>query len=247
MKGTIWCLHGAVGMAADWRGLVVDGWAVKRVDLWRYLDCCEMSLTEFGKALNGEAEALGGRRVLLGYSMGGRLALHALLAGGGWEAGVIVSAHPGLLEESDRLLRRGDDSCWAARALTGDWSDFLEAWEAQGVLAGGDSGIGEDSGGMKMEGRLMLRQRREAVARSFMDWSLGQQQPLWGRLGELDCPLLWWVGERDEKFRALGERVKCECPEVKLCVAPGVGHRVPWELGKEFGEKLGEFLEPLDS
>jgi len=57
MKGTLWCLHGAVGMAADWRGLALPGWAVKRVDLWRFLDCCPMSMPEFRRALNREAAA----------------------------------------------------------------------------------------------------------------------------------------------------------------------------------------------
>ena len=49
MKGTIWCLHGAVGMAEDWKGFSVPGWAVKRIDLWRFLDCCPMSMAEFVK------------------------------------------------------------------------------------------------------------------------------------------------------------------------------------------------------
>jgi len=85
VTGEIWCLHGAVGMAADWRGLEWPGWGVRRVDLWRFLDCCPMPLEAFGAALNREAAAGAGPRVLLGYSMGGRLALHALLdeAGGG--------------------------------------------------------------------------------------------------------------------------------------------------------------------
>lgn len=232
MKGTIWCLHGAVGMAEDWKGFAVPGWAVKRVDLWRFLDCCPMALAEFAAALNEEAAAGEGRRVLLGYSMGGRLALHALLAGGPWDAGVIVSAHPGLENEQARVERMAADAAWAGRALTGDWRDFLRRWESQDVLAGAE-----------MEGRDGLDPRRQAVARSFMDWSLGVQLPLWGSLGEVKRPLLWVAGERDEKFKALAKRAVGLLPEAEGWIAESAGHRVPWEVPEAFAGKVGEFLE----
>lgn len=254
VKGTIWCLHGAVGMADDWRGFSVPGWAVKRIDLWRFLDCCPMSLEAFGEALNREAEATEGRKVLLGYSMGGRLALHALLGGrtsGGdlWDAAVMVSAHPGLESEDERLKRCGRDAEWAAKALSGDWRAFLEEWNGQAVLRSA-TGQGSD---LKADGRVALEPRRQAVARSFMDWSLGVQQPLWGRLEEIDCPLLWCVGERDEKFRALGERVAEEMAQCKaqlpfeLGLVGGAGHRLPWEAPGPFAKMVGEFLERADS
>ena len=244
MKGTIWCLHGAVGMADDWRAFSVPGWAVKRVDLWRFLDCCPMGLEAFGKALNEEARSgnrgagSGSRNVLLGYSMGGRLALHALLTGGPWSAAVVVSAHPGLEEEADRAARRETDAEWASRALSGDWAAFLGAWNAQSVLSGGVEGLAD---------RSRLETRRRSVARSFMDWSLGHQEALAGRIAEIRCPLFWVAGERDGKFRSLMEQVVRRVagpghPRIESWVAPGAGHRVPWDSG-DFAGKVGEFLE----
>ncbi|MFC7338666.1 alpha/beta fold hydrolase [Haloferula chungangensis] len=231
MNGTIWCLHGAVGMAEDWKGFSVPGWAVKRVDLWRFLDCCPMSMPGFGAALNREVEATEGVNVLLGYSMGGRLALHALLEGGPWAAAVIVSAHPGLEDEGEKAARRASDAEWAAKALKGDWKSFLDEWNAQSVL-----GPARELGG----NRQLLLQRRQAVARSFMDWTLGEQQALGGRLAEIDCPLRWCVGERDAKFRALGEKT---VDSSQLWVAEGAGHRLPWEAREAFAKMVGEFLE----
>ena len=73
----IYALHGAVGSSKDWQGLEPEGELFKAVNLWRFLECCPMSLEGFGSALNEENKALDS--VLLGYSMGGRLALHALL------------------------------------------------------------------------------------------------------------------------------------------------------------------------
>lgn len=231
MNGTIWCLHGAVGQAADWRELSVPDWGVKRVDLWRFLDCCPMTMPEFGSALNEEAKATGGRNVLLGYSMGGRLALHALLDGGPWDAAVLIAPHPGLEAEEERVRRRASDAEWGSKALLGDWQEFLCEWNQQPVLAGST--------------RLpaIPAQRNREVARSFLDWSLGAQEPLWGRLEEVKCPVLWCVGEQDEKFRVLGERAVKALPQGEMWIAPGSAHRVPWDAAEAFREKVGEFLE----
>lgn len=234
MKGTIWCLHGAVGQAADWQGFSVPGWVVRRVDLWRFVACCPMPIAEFGRALNEEARATPGPRVLLGYSMGGRLALHALLEKDSpWDAAIIVSAHPGLESEEERSARRIRDSEWAARALQMDWRDFLTAWNAQPVLGGEVAGMAD---------RRLLASRNQEVARSFMDWSLGAQEPLWDRLSEIRVPLRWVVGGRDEKFRQLGERAVSRIPDAGLTVVEKAAHRVPWEAAEEFSGVVGEFL-----
>ncbi|MBB5352696.1 2-succinyl-6-hydroxy-2,4-cyclohexadiene-1-carboxylate synthase [Haloferula luteola] len=236
MEGTLWCLHGGVGMAEDWRGFSVPGWAVKRVDLWRFLDCCPMSLREFGRALNDEAAARSGRKVLMGYSMGGRLALHALMGGGSWDAAVVISAHPGLEDLTERATRRARDAEWAARALKSPWSEFLEAWNRQAVLDRGSSATE-----LRWGDRSKLELRRASVARSFVDWSLGAQDPLWGSLLGIRVPLLWVAGEEDGKFRALAERAVA-CGGFDGWLAPGSGHRVPWE-SSQFPSRVGEFLE----
>jgi 2-succinyl-6-hydroxy-2,4-cyclohexadiene-1-carboxylate synthase len=233
MNGTLWCLHGAVGRAADWRDLRIPGRAVKRVDLWRFLQCRPMSLAGFGHALNAEAAPTAGPRVLVGYSMGARLALHALLAGGAWDAAVLVAPHPGLEDPAERAARRESDAAWAARALSDDWRGFLAAWDSQPVLAGGTA----------FPDRRALASRRREVARSFIDWSLGAQEPLWNRLQEIACPVLWVVGARDTKFRALADRAVPLLPRGEAWIAAAAGHRVPWEAPEAFRERVGEFLE----
>lgn len=242
-----WCLHGAVGMAADWREFskyaATTGISTRAVDLWRFLDCCPMPLPEFATALNADANGQvfrGNGRALLGYSMGGRLALHALLAAPHpWQAAVIVSAHPGLESSQDQAARRSADATWATRALTGNWQEFLTAWDAQPLLA--NTSIREPG-----VSSAMLQRRRE-IARSFVDWSLGAQQPLWDRLPTLDLPVLWIVGENDRKFRDLAERAVASMPRARLKVAPTAGHRVPWEAPAWFAAEVTHFLKSADS
>lgn len=235
----IWCLHGAVGMASDWkafsREMAETGHEVRAVDLWRFLECRGLSLEEFGEALNREVEAVDSDPVVVGYSMGGRLALHALLArSSSWQAAVIVSAHPGLAEEKERVMRMAADAEWAAAALTGDWGTFLERWEDQPVLSGGGKGL---------EDRKQLVGRRESVARSFMEWSLGKQRDLREELRRIEVPVLWVTGEEDGKFTDLAAETVAHLSDGRHRPVRDAGHRAPWEQPACFSGLVREFLD----
>lgn len=237
-----WCLHGAVGMASDFREfakrLVERKTGARAVDLWRFLESGGISLGQFGAALNAEAGGetfRGSGRGLLGYSMGGRLALHALLEKGHpWSAAVIVSAHPGLEDAVEREARRTSDSAWARKAMLGSWQDFLTAWDTQPVLAGAairDAGLA-----------ARMANHRNEIARSFVDWSLGAQESLWDRLEEIQVPVLWVVGENDGKFLKIAEKAVNHLPQARLAVTPGAGHRVPWQAAGWLADEVAGFF-----
>ena len=241
-----WLMHGAVGMAADWRefakSLAERKTGSRAVDLWRFLECDPLPIADFGAPFNADAgaHARGTPKALLGYSMGGRLALHALLENPHpWQAAVIVSAHPGLENTAERETRRGADAEWASRALTMPWPEFLTAWDAQPALGGRFPRPSGAAGA--------LSARRREIARSFVDWSLGAQQPLWQRLREITSPVLWVVGAEDVKFLELARRAVAELPRATLAVAPGAGHRVPWQARDWLAEQVAGFLTNLQA
>ncbi len=241
----IWALHGAVGMADDWKGfsaqMAACGHLTRRVDLWRFLACCPMSLKEFGKAFNEEVRRVDDNPILLGYSMGGRLALHALLDDPAlWKGAVILSAHTGLAKQ-DRRARRMRDTEWAAKALEGDWSSFLTDWNSQGVL----KSTLEDSLPEGLVNRQALRPRRQQVARSFMDWSTGVQEDLRDEMQTLSIPVMWMVGELDDKFVSIGREAVNLLPSAELVCLEGCGHRVPWEQSEAFSENVSAWIHRI--
>jgi len=185
-----------------------------------------MGLKEFGEKLCAEVRGQDDDPVLLGYSMGGRLALHALQHDSAmWRKAVIVSAHPGLQDETERMMRMARDAEWAAMALQKEWPEFLKEWDAQAVLAGD---VATD--------RSALRQRKTEVIRSMMEWTLGKQEDLRAAIEGYECPVTWVTGANDEKFTSLAEEVSVE----RKIVVPDVGHRVHLEAP---GEIVAAVLE----
>lgn len=79
------------------------------------------------------AHAIGRCDVVVGYSLGGRIAT-ALVVAGHVPRAVLISANPGL-SASERGSRRAADAQWAALLRSGGLAAFLDAWEAQPLFA----------------------------------------------------------------------------------------------------------------
>src|SRR4051794_14489031 len=140
----------------------------------------------------------GGAGVWVGYSMGGRLALHVALAFPELvERLVLVSATAGIDDVMDRAVRREEDELRARSAEAGA-DEFLPRWLAGPLFDQlSDEAAGLDS-----------RQTSSAVLASHLRlMGTGTQEPLWDRLGELEMPVLVVAGERDTKFVQLGKRM----------------------------------------
>ncbi len=77
--------------------------------------------------------------------------------------------------------------------------------------------------------RISAATARSASRRLCAGIGTGEMEPLWDRLGELQMPVLVVVGDRDEKFRALGRAARRQiAAHGRLLVVPG-GHGLPLE------------------
>ena len=226
----IHCLHGAVGSFHAWETIRQHlRESIQAIDLWRFFDRSPHSLTAAGQSISENAKA---GDVLLGYSMGGRLALHALLADPEkWQAAIIVSAHPGLNE--GQAERRAKDRDWAQLADR-DWSSFLREWNQQGILESLPEGMVQAN-----------FKDQNSVSQSFLHWSLGMQKDLRPDFPEITCPVLWITGDRDPKFTALAKEATELLPNSENLIIEESGHRVPWDQPGEFCSAVQNFLQRL--
>lgn len=221
-------LHGNLGSTEDWEDLGLAN--LHAVDLWEHTS---LSFLEMAHELATTLSPQGEQPIVAGYSLGGRLALHAMaIHPRRWRGAVIASAHPGLPDASEREARREVDREWARKAREMDWQDFLQAWNAQGVLASSPV----------PGGQAALEGRRAEVARAFETWSLGRQENLRGALRGFFSPVLWIVGEEDGRFREIGSEMAEIFPDFTLAVIPGAGHRV---LGTEAAGIMKEWATQL--
>jgi len=162
--------------------------------------------------------------VLLGYSMGGRLALQ-LLERERFAKAIIVSA--GLNAPDGE--RRKRDAEWARRFESEAWTSLMQRWNAQPVF-----------GGHVVERREEDYDRAE-LARQLIEWSPAVLPP--PRLESIETPVLWIAGERDAKYVEVGRQAVERLPHAELWICPDAGHRVPWEQPEAFVRQLRRFLD----
>ena len=228
LEPMIHCLHGAVGSFRAWETFSQEvNESVNALDLWRLFDHSTPTLIKTGQVISEDAEF---GDVILGYSMGGRLALHALTAAPEkWRAAIIVSAHPGLIFGQEE--RRKKDREWASLSM-GNWTSFLDQWNRQEVFLSSPE-----------EFRQADVKDQEMISKSFLHWSLGNQRDLRSELPKITCPILWITGSHDRKFTALAEEVTSLLPNSEHLIISGSDHRVPWERPKDFSASVQNFLE----
>lgn len=161
---------------------------------------------------------------LAGYSMGGRIALHLALAQPGRvQRLVLVSASAGLADPAERAARRASDDELADGLERAGSETFARWWGAQPLFAG------QSTEASALAHRDRLRNSAPGLAASLRGMGTGVMEPVWDRLGELIMPVVVVAGERDAKFRALGERLAAGLPDARLVVVPGAGHAVHLE------------------
>ncbi len=177
---------------------------------------------------------------LLGYSMGGRVALH-LAAVAPERAGALVleSSSPGIADAAERAARFAADEALAESIEREGLAAFVERWERLPLFAS-QASLPEDT-----RARLHAQRLRNdplGLANSLRGMGTGCQESLWDRLSSLDVPTLLIAGELDVKYCALASQMATALPNARAVIVPGVGHSVHLEQPQSFAENVLEFL-----
>jgi 2-succinyl-6-hydroxy-2,4-cyclohexadiene-1-carboxylate synthase len=169
---------------------------------------------------------------LAGYSMGGRIALHAAFQLRP-ERLILIGASPGIADPQERAARRASDDALAARIEAIGVERFAAEWGAQPLFAGQPERVRAAANADR------LRNTAYGLASALRGLGTGVMEPLWDRLPELALPVTLVVGERDEKFRATAERMRERLPRAQLVIVPGTGHAPQLEAPEAVAEAIG--------
>lgn len=175
---------------------------------------------------------------LVGYSMGGRVALGLLVRHPHlFRGATLMGASPGLSDPAERDARARRDEEWA-RLLESDGLDpFVAAWEELPLFATQDRA---PAAALDAQRRIRLAHDPRGLARSLRVTGLAAMPDYRPALPGIDLPVRVVAGAEDEKFRALGQELVALLPRGELRVIQGAGHNVVLERPVEVARLLRE-------
>ena len=174
-------------------------------------------------------------RVPVGYSMGGRIVLHAAIAEPGrWPALALVGVSGGV---DDRKARRVADDELAAWMEGHAIEEIVERWESLPVFATQSAELRA----AQRPGRLS--HDPAALAADLRRFGQGAMPVVWDLLPQLNLPVLCLAGSLDETYVAAGRRMASLLPRGTFRTIPGCGHAPQLEAPDLVAAELAAFLD----
>jgi 2-succinyl-6-hydroxy-2,4-cyclohexadiene-1-carboxylate synthase len=246
-------LHGFTQSGRSWQeviGRMPPGWRWLAPDLRGHgetqveagapctMDACLADLDLLWQHLGIE------RTHLVGYSMGGRLALHVAAKRPERLLSLLtIGAHGGLEGEAREGRRQGDDAL-AKRIETDGLEAFVRYWTAlpmfEGVERRGPSFVAQ----VHAE---RMGNTTAGLAASLRGMGAGAMEPLWEQLAGLSIPCTFVAGQLDHGYVASARRLAQIVPGSRVEVVPRSGHTVHQERPDAFARILLNHLEAASS
>ena len=241
MTSSLYCHRAEPGTIQAVHGFGGDGEDFSLIQAASQIDWCCMDLLGHGaspKSSNPDdysvqfqvkqvASQVKGE-ILLGYSMGARLALHTVLEHPNtWKGLVLISGTAGLRE--GREARQLWDQALAERLKTSTREDFWQYWSQVPII---------QSQHRVEEGFRSRREKRRqqtdlnSLAASVLGFGAGVMPSVWHRLSEIRIPVLLIVGQEDQKYHDLAKELDAQLRESQLHVIAKSGHAPHMERPK---------------
>jgi 2-succinyl-6-hydroxy-2,4-cyclohexadiene-1-carboxylate synthase len=180
------------------------------------------------------------RTHLVGYSMGGRLALHVAATRPQRILSLLtIGAHAGLEEDAREGRRRGDEAL-AQRIEKDGLEAFVNYWSSLPMFAG-----------LERRGPSFVAQVRTermnnhfaGLAESLRGMGAGAMRPVWDELTRVTCPCTFVAGQLDHGYVASARRLAATVPDGRVVVVQRAGHTVHQERPEAFARLLLAHLE----
>ncbi|WLR41199.1 2-succinyl-6-hydroxy-2,4-cyclohexadiene-1-carboxylate synthase [Bacillus carboniphilus] len=242
-------LHGFTGNKNQWKPIVkksLMGFKIILIDLLGHGQSAQperferYSMEEVCKDLNEILNVYSLNKVhLLGYSMGGRVALSFVQF---FHERVLTltleSSSPGLMTEFEREARVVNDDELAQFILNEGLESFVDYW--------GNIPLFQSLKRLPESIQQMLKEERlkndpKGLAASLRGMSTGRQPSWWDQLENVNVPVHLISGKLDEKFCLIHEQMKKKFPDVKNTNIKDAGHAIHVERPEIFGKIVRGF------
>ncbi|EON71645.1 2-succinyl-6-hydroxy-2,4-cyclohexadiene-1-carboxylate synthase [Lysinibacillus sphaericus] len=169
---------------------------------------------------------------LLGYSMGGRIALsYAITYPARVDKLILESASPGLRSSEERKSRCERDNALAEKIAANGVESFVHAWENIPLFASQKRLPAIARQAIRLE---RLAQRESGLVGSLRGIGTGMQPSNWSLLTQMDMPVLLITGALDEKFCHIAIDMKALLKNAQHMTVNDVGHAIHVENPAEF-------------
>lgn len=224
-------------MPPGWRWVVPDlrGHGLTRINPGApcSMDACTADLVMLWDQLGIQ------RTHLVGYSMGGRLALHAAARRPERLLSLLtIGAHAGL-DEDARVGRQMGDEALARRIEQEGLEAFVHYWSSLPLFAG------LERRGPSVVAQLRAERMSNTVAglaASLRGMGAGVMEPLWTELGRVDVPCTFVAGQLDHGYVASARRLAASVPNGRVEVVLRAGHAAHQERPEAFARVLSAHL-----
>ncbi|WP_129626721.1 2-succinyl-6-hydroxy-2,4-cyclohexadiene-1-carboxylate synthase [Candidatus Oscillochloris fontis] len=244
-------LHGFTGSAEEWAEVIPHLTPYRRViavDLpghGRASALTDRTMPRCVDDLLATLDDLGLAQIdLLGYSMGGRVALHlAAAAPQRIRSLILESASPGLSDPAERVARAAADDDLADQITSRGIAWFADYWQNIALFA--------NQARLPAATRAALYARRlrcrpEGLAAALRNMGTGRQASLWNRLNTLPMRTLLISGMLDHKFTRINQQMVELMPNARHENMPDVGHAIHLEQPQAFAQLVVGFLTELN-
>lgn len=185
-----------------------------------------------------EIAEVGRAAVLCGYSLGGRLALHAALRDpGAYAALVTIGVSAGIEAPAVRVARIEADEKLAAWMETQPIEAIVDIWQRQPLFADQSDALVD----AQRPGRLAQAPRDLALI--LRTAGQGVLEPQWQRLHTLSLPVLAIAGSLDERYAKAAARIAKAVPVGRAATVEHAGHAAQLQRPGEVAALLTDFLD----
>lgn len=259
----VFALHGFTGNATDFdliRPLIESGQATNSLPANAWIcpsvlghrsapdsDCsAQAQLAHFSQQLKTLDRGTH-RRVLLAYSMGARIALlHACQKPKFWDALILISCHPGIVDPTEQKERQKTDEDIANSIIKKGLAWFLPYWQSLPIIETQARAPTRFREKMTVQKKQLSAQGLALCLRQF---GQGVSPNLWSAAKAINCPILCLHGSEDTKYAAIHQsfcQSTCKTnPAIQSVTIPSSGHAPHIENHRATAKAIQTFLKEL--